>query len=431
MALRVVIMLIMLLAGFFLSLRWPFWGVLLVAFWYFFRPEMWGAEFAIRPVFWWTLAAVIGYFLSSDADKSARNAWWLLGMLALMALSTAYGYDVRQDSWDRLWVITKLFAFCFLVLKVCDSPRRIAAFMVALLLGCLWISKAVLYGWAAQRYSADARVDKLVAQGGGANYIALLFVITLPLLVLGFLRASDKRLKIACLAGVGLWIASILATGSRGGFLGLVVVGIMLLITHRRFTALAGVTAIAAAFFLLAPPQFYERLGSITLDTAKMDRSSLMRWYNLNAGVEVMRNNPVFGIGFMNFPEAAEPYLPTDYPGIRGVNYSHNTYLQIGTENGIPALLFFLTITGVLLWRLAQPAPPGIPGRPLIEWVRHGTLVGLVALLVCSFFGDNAGTDPFWWFYAAGFTCTALYHGRTAEDESPTLDEKAAAPAAA
>ena len=46
------------------SLFRPYWGMLMLAVLYFFRPDMYGAEEFVTPVKWLTIAVLLGYLFT-------------------------------------------------------------------------------------------------------------------------------------------------------------------------------------------------------------------------------------------------------------------------------------------------------------------------------------------------------------------------------
>jgi len=399
---RIEVVFLLSIIGCVLSLFRPYWGLLLVGFWYFFRPDLFGAEAWLRPVQWWTATTLIGWFLSARGNLDLRGVVPLLLIPAVMGITNLVAPFADAESTDRLLMLVKIFVFVFLVIKLCDTPRRMALFVVAMIAGCVWVSKAVLWNWAQVGFAADARIDVQASQGGGANYIAYTFVALLPFLLLGMARGTRWQ-KIGAAALIPIWVGVILATGSRGAFLALAAEVPILLAMNRRPGALLAVGGATAVFLGVAPQAFWNRIGTITIDPTQMDLSALARWQNFQAGLAIIRDHPVTGIGLLKFAHVAEPYLPVDYAGERGALVAHNTFLQIGTETGVFALAVFLGVTLFALVRLGRAAPRDLPGRETFEWVRQGAFTSICVGLVTGFFTDQAGMDFFWWNYGVAF----------------------------
>lgn len=108
------------------------------------------------------------------------------------------------------------------------------------------------------------------------------------------------------------------------------------------------------------------------------------RLYIYGATLEVIREQPVTGVGPGNFIYALPKWRPPNALDFRSsqlhklVNYAHNDYLQIASEAGIPAALLFIAFWLAVLTR-ARKAP-----LPLV-----GLTFGLVALLIHGLVDGN------------------------------------------
>lgn len=389
---------------FLIALRKPFWGLLATAFWYFFRPDMWGAEEWLRPVQLWTIATAVGWIISQDADKSFRHTLWMVVLLALMFFSSIGGAYADDGSWRVFSDAAKVFVFVFLLIRLCDTPRKLAMFVATMLLGLLWVSKAILFNWSANGFSGSYRADCPVVQGGGANFTALLYAGTVPFLVLGLFRKNNWH-RLACALLLPVWLAVMVATGSRGGFLAMGV-GLLVLLTASRKPWLVIATGVlGVSLFLAAPAEYWNRMETITASDRQRDDSAQGRLQNFEIALKMIADNPVTGVGLDKFTAASWRYLPAEYKFAGSPTVCHNTYLQLASEAGVVTSAAFVLISLTLLWRLRRRAPDDLPDRNNFEWVRLGAQAGLVATLVNAFFTDQAATDYFWWNYGIGFAC--------------------------
>ena len=419
MTLRVIAILAIAIVGCLVSLRKPFWGLLLLVFWYFFRPDMWGAEAWLRPTQWWSVAVFVGWLLFDRASEhNFRRTGWIVLLMAAMTLSAAFAPLSDAESFERLWLIVKILIIVFLIVKLCNTPQRLAYLTLTILAGILWVSKAVMVHWA-QAGLTMTRIDVPVAQGGGANYTCFLFLATLPWLILGLYRRARWQ-KLLALLCVPIWLLVFVATGSRGGFLALLATMLALLVVQRRLGVYAVGAACALGFLLLAPSAYWQRMSTITTEKTKMDVSELGRWQNIQISLDIIRDYPMLGVGLSKFPQAALKYMPQEYAAVRGVSVAHNTYLQMGAETGLLVLGVFLMTTWALMWRLLRwRSPADMPGRATFEFVRQGLIAGLAGTLTSALFIDAVGLDFFWWLYGLGFACVRVLERQRALAAAP------------
>lgn len=77
------------------------------------------------------------------------------------------------------------------------------------------------------------------------------------------------------------------------------------------------------------------------IDTGSGDRSILLRFELLNEGLETIQTYPVFGVGIGNFKKHTSSDL-----------YSHNNYIEVCANSGIPGLILYYSVFLVLFLRL-------------------------------------------------------------------------------
>jgi O-antigen ligase len=172
------------------------------------------------------------------------------------------------------------------------------------------------------------------------NDLALVFVISLPLCVALLFLTRNWILKVTWTSAVLLLIYSIFLTGSRGGFLSLIVTGAIGLwgfaIRGRRpylliLAALFGVIVLQTSSELLIGR--LKGTFNIKDDTAAANASSQARKQLFWRSVEVTAEHPFFGVGPGNFVQVSGNW-----------HVAHNSFTQMSSEGGIPALILYLMI---------------------------------------------------------------------------------------
>jgi O-antigen ligase len=260
----------------------------------------------------------------------------------------------------------------------------------------LLVATYALYVMTLGRLTGAGRLDP----GAGmydSNDMAAMLALTFPLAVgLAWTLRGSMRL---IMAGVGvLLVAVILASGSRGGLLGLGAGAVVLALGMRGNARLAAVSAmsVAVAGLWLFSPSFQDRVESMT---------NLEDDYNLTdevgrkavwaRGRQYIRENPVLGVGAGNFPVAEGEYFRVTYIGLRGGKWSnaHNTYIQAYAELGLVggtlfvALLLYGVVRGWRLWRGVRLIDGGLAHRPEL-------LAGLAAFMMSGVFLSHAYFIP-------------------------------------
>jgi O-antigen ligase len=175
----------------------------------------------------------------------------------------------------------------------------------------------------------------------------------------------------------------VLLTYTRSAWLGWVAAALVLLVMKKpRAVAWAVPAALIAVSF--APTPFFARLIS-SFDVKQS--SNLDRIRMVEAGVEIIKDYPLLGVGPANIKEVYPLYRKHDAPRFR-IPHLHNNFVQLWAERGILALVAYLMLLALFLsmcWRRRE-TPFGDAG-----------IAVAVALTAAGLFEFNWGdTEVFW-----------------------------------
>ncbi len=334
-------------------------------------------------------------------SRTAINGWLVAFTVLVLLSSMMAAYPVQ--SFDRLSVqINWLIAF-FLIANTTTDQRKFLLF-VALFL--LWSTKMSQHG--ARAFLAGG------GQASGApgwfqntGEFALQMCIYVPLslqFLIGLYPSLPKRTVVVLSLLPITGIMSIVGSGSRGGLLALACVGLwMLLVGQRRVRGLIAILAVAPLVWFAIPAYQKARLS-----TVGTDNTSLARIAYWKAGIEMANEHPLLGVGYENWI----PYYREHYPPSRGgiirygdrgqviVEVSHNSFVEVLSQLGYPALLIFLTLLSSI-WVLNAKTRRMLKSLDerarFLRHVSHGLDAGVVGFIVAGFFMAVA-FYPFVWF---------------------------------
>ncbi|HKP71723.1 MAG TPA: O-antigen ligase family protein, partial [Pyrinomonadaceae bacterium] len=213
------------------------------------------------------------------------------------------------------------------------------------------------------------------------NDMALHLVITVPIAVGLFLQTRNPLKKIAYALCCAVMIAGIFFSYSRGAFLGLIcVVAALVWMLFRRSRAAAVVLFCVAivALFVVAPGNYMNRVLSIVDHSRDAAGSAQQRQAVLIRSFLISARHPLFGVGMGNFPIYSIRNLVT-----------HNSYTQVSSELGIPALAVYLMFMLAPLRRLARIARETFDARrrdSRVYYLAVGLFASLVGYMVSSAF---------------------------------------------
>ncbi|MBI4430614.1 MAG: O-antigen ligase family protein [Candidatus Omnitrophica bacterium] len=252
-----------------------------------------------------------------------------------------------------------------------------------------------------------ARVGGIVDQ---PNMLAAFFNYYM-FLPLGFLLMNMRKFKYwLLLIPFLICFRGIMVTFSRGGYLAFALG--MYAITFFRsklyFAFLLFFTWLAALNPILLPAGIRYRMGQ-TLEQpvsyvettsdieGSLETSSRSRVEVWKGGLKMVADYPFFGVGYDLF----QPMIKYYWSGERPID-AHNTYLIIAAEMGIPALIIFLWLIGLVFWNTY--ALYKSTHDPYSKALALGFLGGLFALLMNNMFGsrlDSQEVFSYFWILAA------------------------------
>ena len=309
----------------------------------------------------------------------------------------------------------KVILVYLLTVNVLDSPKRVERLTWLLVLSVGYMGFRAVYDY---RHGVNliARGTRVSGSVGGLmqnpNDLALHMVVFMPFAVFLALRPGSfiKRILAAmCVFGM---LGAIVASGSRGGFLGLAAMLVALAIMMARDRpglVLAGVIGLMCVLPVL-PDGYYRRVESIT-DSSKDDfnsRSARQRLFG--ESFEAFFQNPITGVGAGNFKN----WNPQERE--QAWHETHNVWLQVAAELGVFGLVVFVYIvaracnavykTRRLLKRLRARKPSGpLPDispadATVLDAHSAAMAASLVGWLVCAFFASVAYNWTFYYLLA-------------------------------
>jgi O-antigen ligase len=229
------------------------------------------------------------------------------------------------------------------------------------------------------------------------NHYAGLMEMLIPLAVASALPAIHKHPS-AVLLGVAALvpIASLLLSGSRGGFIALVVEVLLAAILiflcgprrARKAAASVGGLAIIAAvvlFFWMAPRQTAERLATMADATHSPEVALADRLAPAKDSLRIFRDHPWLGAGLGSFETVFPRYqsFPSDFTW----DHAHNDYAEALAETGAAGGTLILCALGLFFWLAFRNLHERLRHRA--GWIQLGAALGCCGLLVHSLVDFN------------------------------------------
>lgn len=196
-----------------------------------------------------------------------------------------------------------------------------------------------LHGLAQYAFLGGDDIERRIS--GTTAHVMTYSGILVPLSLVAIRMAGTRRL--AALAAVASSLALIL-TFTRGAWLGWLA-GIVVLVLLWRPRVLAWMVPVLILAITFAPMPIFARLVSSFdfTQTSVLDRIRMAQ-----AGVEMIRDQPVLGVGPGNVKEIYPLYRLPDAPRFRPAHL-HNNIIQLWAERGIMALFAYFALQAEFL----------------------------------------------------------------------------------
>jgi O-antigen ligase len=261
---------------------------------------------------------------------------------------------------------------------------------------------------------------------GDPNELAAVLLVGLALGA-GFLlgRGRAPLMRAAAAVAVPLCAAGVFLSLSRGG---LVALGVMLIAGtvfagRWRLALTAMLVAVAVGgivyFTELAPLPARERVTSANGGSGRSDL-----W---TVGWRMVQAHPVGGVGIGNFQAVSANYVlqpgatqRADLIFSSAPKVTHNTYLEVMAEEGVPGLLLFLAaIVTCMACMLKAARIWARRGQASAEALARSVFLGLIGMLTADFFISDMFSKLLWVLLALGPAMLAIAR---AEDEEQPLE---------
>jgi probable O-glycosylation ligase (exosortase A-associated) len=307
-------------------------------------------------------ATLAGWLVSGEFRKFRLDltAALLILLWVLMTISTIFSL-APERSWPKWDEFSKIILYALVLQSFLTTKARIHAliWLLVLCLGFYGVKGGAIFilsGGSSQFTGPPG------TQIEDRNHLALAILMVIPLMNYLRLHSAHVWIRLGLLAAMLLSVLAVMGTYSRGGFIGLVVLGAMIwLRSTHKLSSLLLVAAAAVLVSYVAPPAWLNRMG--TIQTADQEdgsfKSRLVAWETYFAAAN---DRPLTGAGpyALNSASVFFRYQPYE-TGIAFQNTkpraAHSIFLQVLGELGYPAFAaYIIMLTRILTNGIAANA---------------------------------------------------------------------------
>ena len=254
--------------------------------------------------------------------------------------------------WSSDWIIgpaqqsfLSFFLFFYVTMRLVDNERKIRQVFWSLAISISIASVYILREYFAYRGAMGPNFRTFGATFGDPNYYALSAILVLPFLFYLYKTSAETILRVLLSAMMLTLFGGLLVTQSRGALIGLAMMALISVVLSKARVKALIILFLAGSIAIIAmPDSFKNRIASTKISEEKSvsgdEASTTRRWYLFLAGVEMIKDKPLTGIGLGRFKEKSLEY----YPNLLTPGIAHSTYIEIMAEMGIPAIVFFFSV---------------------------------------------------------------------------------------
>lgn len=326
-------------------LQRPHIGVLMWVWLSFMSPHRYTWTFAYDFRFAMMIAAVTlaAWFLSREPKRIP----WNLPVIALIAfwgwtsfttvLAIYPGY--AQSEWQNITKGILMNGILVLILFGDRARLNMLIWITVVSIGFFGVKGGMFTLRTGGAYHVYGAPESFF---GSNNYLAVALLMTIPLMRYLQLNSDRRTIRWGLTAAMMLCIISVLGSQSRGGFIGLLVLAVALVLRSRKKLVLSVGLAIVMAFGVnFMPESWHERISTIL--NYEEDASVQGRFDSWDFAIELANERPLTGGGFGAF-------LANKADTGSGYRAAHSVYFQVLGEHGYVGLLLYMLLlaTGFL-----------------------------------------------------------------------------------
>jgi O-antigen ligase len=370
-------------------------GLFLFTAFVFFRPyELFDAPILKEGAQWIAVLTLLVYLpgqFAAEGNLTTRPREVIFALLLLAAALLSVPTAISPgEAWDSFIEFSKVILIFVVAVNVTNTERRLRGLIVLVFAASVMLSFSAFSDYRQGRFEfGGGRVKGML--GGmfdNPNDLALHLVTLVPLAVgLAFARRGLLAKVFYVLCGA-LFVAGVVVTFSRGGFLGLAVGSGVLawkLGRRNRFVVMTLGALVLCVFVAVAPGGYGQRVASMFGGdlTGSADARRDIFWRS----ALVALRHPINGVGLGNFHHQGQHD-----------QVSHNAYTQVAAEMGFGALALYvlLMVTPLRRLREIERESLGEKDRAAFYYLAVGMQGSLVAYMVSSFFASVA---HLWYVY--------------------------------
>ena len=388
-SLRGILILLLMTAGFTMTLFRPMIGLIIIftltilraGFLYAWFPTIYQDMHLVQFSILLTLLAWIihhkKYPIRINLDLLILFLFFCVICLSRVLNNTPMLDNKVPDEFLRVMFVT------FLTAQILRTPKDMRKILWSIVGMYLFLALRAYWRYKTEYWDIALPDYVWVNRNGFANSLAFVFPIAY------FLSTATKN-KILKFFGLStaLWcIIGVILTSSRGGFLALMVSLFFVFIHEKRKTMLIFIgLVIGLTIVPRLSEKYVDRIQSIK--TYEEDASAMGRVATNYAAINMFKEKPLLGVGAGNYNNLVYSYVPPEYSKWVDEGKSiHNILMQVLSETGIIGFVLFCWL---ILRSLLNTSTRHIRGNAELVNLAYMLRIAMISIIVGEQFGQGA-----------------------------------------
>lgn len=359
-------------------------------------------------------AAVTLRFDPSRAWVRATSNVWIVSFAIVILISCLQAHYI-DVSLSRLWDMLGWIIIYFLIINIVNSEQRLFVFLLIFLLASFKLSQHGAVTWALRGFAFTTwgiTGPKGPFENSGEFSVQMLMSMPIAYQLAIALRPHLTWVRFTIvLAMPATAVLSVLGASSRGSQIAMIVQWTQMFMRRGRIvTSLILAICFGTATWYFIPQDQIDRFT-----TMGDDRSSEQRILYWKRGIDMIKEEPILGVGYYNFAAVFEERFPQDMLYSKA-QVPHNIFIQVGTDAGLVGLTLFLGLIACLFAanRSTRRSLSASPGHWMVA-ASFGYDAACIGFLIAGQFVTIA-YYPFFWMQLALSVATSNVAGQIGQN---------------
>ena len=284
---------------------------------------------------------LLAFLIHGGKFRFPKPTRWFLAFYGAMIVSVPLAFW-RANAVTSCFSFLETVVFILFMTALLTTEKRIQWFIFTDILLVDWLGGSALWNYAHGIWQYTMHIDRAIgitSSAGDPNTLAITMLLSIPLAIALLVRSNPLWMRSIAAASIGLYLVTIVDTGSRAAASGVLFLILMVLFRKpKNLLFLPVLVALAPLVWMVIPQQYKARYE--TVDHLKTDESYQNRILSWEGGIAMFESNPITGIGAGDYTDAnGAKYWPGD--GRKTFLNAHSLYFKLLGELGLAGVITF------------------------------------------------------------------------------------------